>query len=468
MRLLPPAAVAVAMLVIPSAASAAPRLEPEPCDLPRLAVQADCFRLAVPENRAARGSRTITLSAIVLRSRAAIPAAEPLVYLQGGPGEAANVEAESLSRSPLLDRQDVVLLDQRGTGRSRPELQCPEYAAVAPRFFAPGVGYREARALARRALAACARRLRGAGVDLAGYRSKETARDVEDLRLALGARRVDLYGVSYGTRAALTTLREHPFSIRAVVADSGAGPEGADTRPRVLGANLRDGFARFFRGRPALRRQYSALRAELDRRPLRARARLGGARRASPVELTGEDAAVLVHQLLRDAESAAQVPAVIAGLRARDAATVRHTFVALLEAATEPGSTILGAQLSVDCGDAGPLTAADRRLLAAPGELATFFLFASGGFCDVWGVPAAPAVERRPVVADAPVLLVAGSLDPISPPAALEAAGEGLRWRAFLELAGEGHVPTRQRPCLEAEVARWLASPESPPRPCRG
>lgn len=162
-----------------------------------------CGALTVPESRAPNASaRTITLAVtIVLPPGRAEP--DPIVHLIGGPGGSTLGYTEVLGAdfgSALAARtaREVVVFDQRGTGRSKPFLACKE----------------------REALGACADRLAGEGVDLAAYNTEENAADVEDLRLALGYPAVNLYGQSYGTLLALTVMRMFPGGVRSVLLES--------------------------------------------------------------------------------------------------------------------------------------------------------------------------------------------------------------------------------------------------------
>src|SRR5690606_39073830 len=98
----------------------------------------------------------------------------------------------------------------RGTGYSQPFLGC--------------YGDEEAEdnlAYAR----LCHADLTAQGIRLNAYTSAENAADIADLRVALGYEQVNLYGISYGTRLALTIMRDHPQGIRSVVLDSVYPPD---------------------------------------------------------------------------------------------------------------------------------------------------------------------------------------------------------------------------------------------------
>lgn len=164
--------------------------------------------LMVPENRKNPESREIALRFVVL------PAIEPtgqspVVYLAGGPGGSATGTAQS-RRWPLFDAlrqdRDVILLDQRGTGRS-----------YTPPVCTSSIGWSETDIADRdtfvrkqtEAFAECEAFWRSEGVDLNGYTTRESAADIAAVSEALGEQ-LSLLGISYGTHLALATINYHP------------------------------------------------------------------------------------------------------------------------------------------------------------------------------------------------------------------------------------------------------------------
>lgn len=180
-------------------------------------IEADVGRLVVPENRARPDRNLIELAFVRLKSTSKNPRA-PLIYLHGGPGGSSTPQARSpqaLSRwAKFLPICDVILLDQRGCGSSSPRL-----------YWTPGgrpptdLFRNEKRALKymlevnRRA----AKHFRERGVDLSGYTTAESADDIDDLRTALGAEKISLFGFSYGTHLAQAVIRRHGEHLENVV-----------------------------------------------------------------------------------------------------------------------------------------------------------------------------------------------------------------------------------------------------------
>ena len=188
-------------------------------------VRAERGRLEVPERRANPETRRIELAFLRLCSPAERPLA-PVVFLAGGPGGAATPGADEPEAVqgwlPLLAHHDVILLDQRGTGASCPNLEWRSDQPVpVDLLLDEGVALDFARTVAVSALA----HFREQGVDLAGYTTVESADDLESLRVALGYQKLSLLGFSYGTHLALATMKRHGARLERVVL---IGTEGLD------------------------------------------------------------------------------------------------------------------------------------------------------------------------------------------------------------------------------------------------
>jgi pimeloyl-ACP methyl ester carboxylesterase len=229
MNILLRAALLGSIMLVTGAASAAPARAPE------LRVEPYAFRLAdgadlpaergtfsVPEDRRDPRSRRIEIGFVRFRSTNPHPGA-PIVYLAGGPGGSGVATARG-PRQPifLALRQvaDVIALDQRGVGLSNHIPPC-----AAEHRLDPSAVLSEATLTAYygETLRVCVARWRGAGVAVNGYTTEQSADDLEDLRRALGARRIDLWGISYGAHLAFAMMRRHPGSVGRVALASADG-----------------------------------------------------------------------------------------------------------------------------------------------------------------------------------------------------------------------------------------------------
>jgi pimeloyl-ACP methyl ester carboxylesterase len=180
-----------------------------PCKLPGVARAAKCGVIEVPENWDKPAGRKLSLAVAVVPAEVAGSHDDPIVPLMGGPGEAAIASAEYAvgQFGPLLRDRDLLLLDQRGTGKSA-ALRCPLFDPKNP-----GISLRDVYPVV--AVERCAKQL-SSRADLTQYTYTHFARDLEHVRRTLGYGPLNLSGGSYGTRAAQFYLRAHPQSVRTV------------------------------------------------------------------------------------------------------------------------------------------------------------------------------------------------------------------------------------------------------------
>lgn len=198
--------------VTPAAERTPPAAWLRPCTLEARGTgreSAWCGKYRVYEDREAGRGREIDLNVVVLPARSPNPDPDPVFYFRGGPGGAATEGARGASQvlSQARASKDLVLIDQRGTGSSHP-LDCPDVAIDAPlqEYFAEflELGY------VRRCLAM-------QDADVALYTTPIAMDDYDEVREALGYDRINLYGGSYGTRAALIYMRRHGEHVRSAV-----------------------------------------------------------------------------------------------------------------------------------------------------------------------------------------------------------------------------------------------------------
>lgn len=176
----------------------------------------DCGYLFVPENRSDSNSPLIQLTVMIIYATGSAPYDEPIIYLEGGPGGSAIAGYEHWYSSALREDYNIILIDQRGTGFSLPSLNC--YEADESEVYVED----------------CAQRLRAEGIDLAAYNSAENAHDIADLIEALELDAVNLYGTSYGTRLALTVMRDHPENLRSVILEAVYPPNAQGYEDQAL------------------------------------------------------------------------------------------------------------------------------------------------------------------------------------------------------------------------------------------
>jgi pimeloyl-ACP methyl ester carboxylesterase len=213
--------------------------EPIKTEVGGQAYEGERGHLMVRENRKNANSNLIELVFIRLKSTTDKPG-PPTVYLDGGPGSSATNIAGfpeyMRAFQKLREVGDVILLDQRGVGRSKPNLTYRTPESLPTDVFAD----RQValRAFKERAKLA-ADYFRSQGVDVLAYNSLESAHDVDDLRKALGAEKVNLVGFSYGTHLGLACIRYHGKNVNRVVLIGTEGPDHTDKLPSTSHNSIR-------------------------------------------------------------------------------------------------------------------------------------------------------------------------------------------------------------------------------------
>ena len=464
----------------PSPTPTGAAFEPGPCRFGAIPGETvECGDLLVPEDRAQAGGRTIRLAVAIIRSHAANPAPDAFIFLSGGPGVPAVAGAGELARvfKRVLATRDLIVFDQRGVGYSTPSLDCLEWDAALANISMEDLDPEEATAREVEVYQACHDRLVQDGVNLAAYHSAASAADVNDLRLALGYGQVNLYGVSYGSRLALTVLRDFPAGIRSVVLDSVLPPQVdfyAD-----LGSNAQRALDVLFQrcaadaqcgaAFPALETEFYELVDQLSAEPVPFN--VPGAAGGEPGQflLDGDRLITALFNLLYDSSEIFWLPKTIAELA--HGYYTGHFYQVLPKVMAMWASAYIsdGMNRSVMCAEEVPFHSAEALAAASAGlnpHVAASFERPPASVlavCDFWGAGEAPAVENEPVASDLPVLILAGEFDPITPPASGQLAAQTLSRSVYYEFPGVGHQVIGARTCAMDIAISFLEAPGSAP-----
>jgi pimeloyl-ACP methyl ester carboxylesterase len=414
-----------------------------------------CGFVVVPEDRSVPHGRTIRLAVAIFPSPRPHPAPDPFVFLQGGPGGAliSDLGPQITKKNRTTDYpadRDLILLDQRGTGLSQPSLACKETTALDYRTLDQHLSRQRQADLQVQAAQQCRARLVASGINLNAYTTLADAADVADLRGALGYRALNLYGVSYGTRLALTVMRTHPRGIRSVILDSVDPPNvNAITSPLATTARA---FRVLFQGCaaapvcnaafPNLRQTFYRVVQRLNAAPATIRTTDLTTGKPYTVLLTGDRMIDLLFNALYVTPLIPFLPAMIA---VADRGNFR--FPAAIYGPLEliDASVNLGVYYSVQCSEDAPFTTAQRitadaRVLnpvirpdIVVGQLGELQV------CQGWHVRPVPAAQRQPVTSAIPTLILSGEYDPITPPADSLQAAKTLRHSYRFVFPGTGH-----------------------------
>jgi pimeloyl-ACP methyl ester carboxylesterase len=417
-------------------------------------IAAECGTLSVPEDRSRPESRRIDLRIAIVRAVSRNPAPDPLVFFTGGPGQAATesyVTVRAAFRRIQRDR-DILLVDQRGTGGSNP-LRCPTTEASDPALLDE--------ALVRPWVEKCLQGLEG---DPRFYLTTHAMDDLDEVREALGYDRVNLYGVSYGTRAALTYLRKYPERVRAVILDGVAPPTEA------LGLDVAKDAERAMNlmiarcdTEPACREAFPDLEKELDRlmerlsTPVEVSLRHPRTGAQETLHLSSGMAAYAIRLLSYGQETASLVPLLLRSAADSDYEPLAAQFLLVT---TQVGETISdGMGISVICSEDFPFldeeVAEERNRDTYLGSMQTDSLSL---VCPLWPRGEIPQDFKAPLRSRTPILLLSGEADPVTPPENAEQTLSDLgsaETALHLVAPGQGHVVIH-RGCIPRLAEEFL------------
>jgi len=434
-----------------------------------------CGYLVVPEDRTDPGGNQVRIHAAIFDAPGTDIRPDPIFYLEGGPGGHTLDALEfsfATSYQPLLVNRDLILFDQRGIGLSEPALDCPEDRAVEIEFLdddVPDEVYLEA---ATAALIECRDRLTAAGVDLTDYNSASNAADVADLRIALGYDEINLWGISYGTRLALTIMRDHPEGIRSVTLDSTV-PLDLDLYPAIP-ASADRAFDVFFAGcgadpvcggeYPDLEADFYALADRLDAAPVDIVVEDFVSRDSYPALLSGEDLYGLLFNSLYADTIIPLLPSFISDAVGGDYSGLERLSSLFF---TNGPFVSTGMYLSVQCNEEYIFSTPQEVVDAvdAHPDVAGLFSGAETEFddCALWGAGTGAAVENEPVTSAIPTLVLAGGYDPITPPEYGRMAAATLANASFFEFPGLAHGVSTGADCPTQILLDFLEDPTVTP-----
>lgn len=396
-------------------------------------VEAQCGSFTVPENRAEPEGRKIEL-AIALIPAEGDAAADPVFMLAGGPGQGARDSYPSArgAFAHILKQRHVILLDQRGTGGSN-LLACKH-----ENDLEADVSHEAAAVSAN----ACATEL-SKRADLRFYTTSDAIADLDAVREALGTEKIDLIGISYGTRVAQQYMKHHPDRVRAVILD-GVVPNSlvlGQDHAKNLDASLAAQFARCQEipackesfGDP--RERYAAIARKLDAEPMQLTYRDAVTGEVKEGKLTRGMIATVLRMYAYQPVMASTLPLIIHEIEQghADAALAQSNW--MLSSLSD--SIAQGMSQSVTCSEDAD------ELIVDPADANTVMGAEFAGMiqtmCKEWPRGTRPADFREPVTAPIPTLLLSGEFDPVTPPRYGDEVARHLPNARHLVLRGQGH-----------------------------
>ncbi|MBN8716256.1 MAG: alpha/beta fold hydrolase [Stenotrophomonas sp.] len=400
-------------------------------------LEALCGTYAVPEDRTHPAARKITLNLAWLQPTAnGEQQPDPVFFLAGGPGQSA------VDTFPAMDpvfkevrkHRSVILVDQRGTGHSN-LLSCRPSKDDDDADTSPAAMQAQA--------AACAAEL-SKKADLRFYTTTDAVADLDAVRQAIGAKQINLVGVSYGTRVAQQYAMRHPQATRSIVLDSpvpnklGLG--------NIFARNLDDALTLQFglcSKDPACRGALGDPRAELDvllttlrAHPAQVQYRDATSGEMKQGTLRAETVAGLVRMYAYMPLAAGLLPKLI-----HEANAGRYeNLMALARMLTDgmQDAMAMGMQLSVVCSeDADSMVA---RAEDAGTVLGNAMPSGMAAMCKAWPKGRVPADFNQPLATPVPALVLAGEFDPVTPPRYGREIVQHLPNGRLFVLRGQGHA----------------------------
>jgi len=437
-----------------------------------------CGYVIVPETHAQpNNGKTLKIAVLVFKSKATNPA-EPVIYLEGGPGGHIQSIIDLMTGdfyNGFTQRGDAIFFDQRGVGNSQPELYCPEIETQseqdAPVILNPTD---DAQHSVDSALA-CHDRLAKQGVNLAAFNSVESAGDVNDIRQALGYDKINVYGASYGTILAQTVMRLYPQIVRSTVIDSVVPPNvnpditaiasGSRTMNLIFQTCAADAACN--RAYPNLKDLFTKTYNLLNTTQPTVKVTIPETNTTLNVKVDGSKFVSVLFQLLYDKQTIQLLPRIISLVNSGNNAILAPLMAVPFEVNLE---TDLGMYFSVECAEEWPFSklsdnqAAESQALPEFAQDSDIGVQSSITLCQKWNVPAASQAQVTLLKSDIPTLVMEGQFDPITPPEFGQKVAQGLSKSFYVEFPYNGHgevVPDNV--CGINVMKAFLDNPSSKP-----
>ncbi|MFP8845039.1 alpha/beta hydrolase [Shewanella baltica] len=380
----------------------------------------NCGFVTVPENPNKPDGKQIQVHYVVLPAVKNVNHEEALLAIAGGPGQSAidNAAGFDAMLSKVRQQWDILLIDQRGTGRSN-LLTCDEGAQSPLSFDDDNAD----------TLAETQKCLAKIDADVTQYGSLNAIKDFEAVRQHLGYKKLHVYGISYGTRMAQLYMRLYPAHLATVTLD---GIVPMQQSVLEIGASIDRGFDLLFKDcqeTTACHAQFPELKAEFDQ--------VAASLAKAPVmenvydPVTGEKTMLTmtrgkfygsIRMALYQANVRALVPHAI-----HQAA--KHNFqpiLGLYSLTIDNAGMAMGMHASVVCGEDMHRITPAMREQAQHSFMGKTMLEGLEATCEVWKVPAVDDSFSEPISSDIPTLLLSGEIDPATPPSWGELAMEKL------------------------------------------
>lgn len=419
-----------------------------------------CGYVVVPELHSQPNGRTLRLAVQVYKRYTGPSPVSAEILLQGGPGGSSEVFAQLFSyrsiRTSFTSSHDVIIFDQRGTGHSQPSLACPN---------------------ANQTPLACANVLQNEGINLAAYNTAEDAADVNDIRIALGYVKLDVYGVSYGTLLAQVLMRDHPEAVRDVVLDSvvplgidadlGAASAFSNALTNLFSACATD--ATCSATYPDLHAVFSRVVARLSNRPVSINTTDPATGQTITQAVDGNTLVQILHEGMYYTSELGALPLLLYQINDGNYAILSQI---LSDNIGTNESVSDGVYYSVECSDMVRALTADQISASMNGVLPEIAhaeksqVADSQNVCRDWPGSNFNQPPLDPLYSDLPTLVLGADFDPITPPLYSREVNANLSNSTYVELPADAHASALSDSCSFSLMVGFLDHATLPDTSC--
>lgn len=427
-------------------------LDLKSCFVEGVRSQLACGKLTVPENWASPSDKTLDVNVIVVKAIASSSKPDPLFLLMGGPGQAASELVSGLIRifSDVHQTRDLVFIDQRGTGLSSP-LICDEedgniYQDLTSDFDSSDIQ----------------KCLNSFNVDLSQYNTNSAILDFEAVRVALGYEKINLYGISYGSRASMIYMRDKPQAIRSVVLDGVVPPQVA---VGPLGGHAARAFDILIdqcekhvdcKGQySTLLSDYQKIRTQLEIAPIRTMIDHPVSDKKIALNIDSQKFIGTLHSQLYSVGRRELIPFIISEFAKGN----YKPFVGLMSQNEDTTSKIyVGLNFNIVCNEDVPRATQEQLANDRTNSFSGRHSFEGlKDVCKQWPKFEAPINFANEIKSNIPTMLLSGELDPVTPPAWGDIAAKGLSNHTHYIAQNAGHGLVTQT-CAGSMISDFIDS----------
>ena len=462
----PPAAVSQPM----------PTVTPVACPFPSPSdVRMECGTVAVPQWHELSASQpagpTVVIFFAITRASGPAPRPDPVLVLNGGPGQPATdlIDSGWERMAELRRSRDILYVDQRGTGHSQPGLYCRDLNPVA--FWHGGLTTADAEG--------CLKPIQAAGYDIAAFNTVESAADLVAVRRALGISQWNLLGTSYGTALAMELVRRDDAAVRSVVLNSPTTIRASWLDLQRMAA-IREVYRRLFAdcaadtacngAYPDLEAVFLDLATRMTNKPLPVTYQDPRSGATIRTQMNFANLLDILTIMVGSGAAADRVPALLWHLHqvtlGRQPARPELLSWLYMPYWQTMNAIAYGLNAAIGCREIRPWIDVDR--LRREGSAYQPYVVPQAMeqdydvFCPAWHLPRGPEELRQPVTGAVPTLLLTGDYDTLTPTGLADIIASTLSKARVLRFHAIGHDVFATSACGRAAAAHFIATPDDP------